>query len=186
MNYQTQKQLLAMRFSCALCGYGSKLDLEECPGCGRLKTNENRQPTEPENHANKRILEAFANALPVAESYLFVCEHCRYQTRRQLGECPECGRGKFAKFDVSARRDGAGFRAERTVSNSSEVGRFLLMLGISLLIGAFFLFLGFEPSGNRRMGRPVYGVGENWQIALVFFLTGVGAGLAGFILKNRT
>lgn len=181
MNYETRKQLLAMRFSCALCGYGSKLDLRECPGCGRLKSDEIRKTGAPEKAARPAaidgVFESFANALPIAESYLFVCEQCRYQTRRQIGECPECGRRKFAKFDVPARGDGGDLRFARAASNRSQIGTFLLIISISFFIAAFLTFIRFGSTGDNSRDRIV--------TVIIFLVFGFGSVVAGLIVKNK-
>lgn len=190
MNYETRKQFSGFNFRCAFCGYATKLDLTECPGCGRLKRVDKPKNGEsvfkPHSRANEDISKSFANALPVAESYVYVCEFCSYQTFTALGECPECGRRKFAKFEVSvSRRAGADFRDKRASVDKSEIGKFLLIISISFFAAAFLTFFGFGPSGRNNRGAIVADAGENWHIAAIFFVLGIGSVIAGVVLKNK-
>ena len=92
MNLITQEQLSIILFNCSFCNYQSKLDLRECPECGRINDA-------PKSKINKRERATLA---PQAKSRVYQCEHCQYQTRNPLWECPECGRLKFAKITASA------------------------------------------------------------------------------------
>jgi RNA polymerase subunit RPABC4/transcription elongation factor Spt4 len=189
MNYETQKQVSGADFSCAFCGYWSKLDLTECPNCGRLKRNDKRKtgapPDTPLRAETKGFDEAFARALPVAESLLYVCENCRYQTPRKLGECPECGRRKFAAFAVPANgANRANFRVKPVSINKPEIGKVLLVFGGSFLFVALLVFIGYGPAGRNRHTELIANVGENWHIAGIVCLIGIGLLIGGIILKN--
>ena len=190
MNDEPQTRLSSLNFRCTFCGYASKLDLTECPDCGRLKRCENRQKGEPTTASRSRvddeIRESFANALPIAEIYVYECAHCRYQTSRALWECPECGRSKVARIAVSARRNNnAGFRQRHTPIDKSRIGKVLMISSIGFFWVALLIFLGRGPSGPYRRTEQIAAVGENWVGALILGVAGIAFIIVGIYLKNK-
>jgi hypothetical protein len=110
MNSITQKQSSKILFNCLFCGYQSRLELEECPDCGRIKRDSKpglkhsgaRRELQYQSAANSKLNAPMTGEPPATKSCVYECEHCQYQSRNYLHECPECGRLKFAKITALA------------------------------------------------------------------------------------
>jgi hypothetical protein len=181
-NFQTS--LTANIFNCEFCGYQSKLDLCECPGCGRLR----RHSTAPNNRRPETPGFQTANFTAVSDNIprfeqktVYECQHCRYRTPNRIGECPDCGRQEFvetaAAVEIAAAVCG-NHRSDRAVVGISLIG-----IGIGLFGAALFIFMGLAPGQTTRTAIRVAAAGDNWIGALVASVIGAVLIVVGARLK---
>jgi hypothetical protein len=108
MNSIAEEQISKIIFNCSFCNYQSRLDLTECPECGRLRRVSAPQfdhrrgavgyQLKHRENIGSGVSLFTSEPQAAAVTYVYECEHCHYQTRNCLFECPDCGRLKFAKI----------------------------------------------------------------------------------------
>lgn len=115
MNSITQKQFTNIAFNCSFCSYQSKLDLKECPGCGRVKRvskqtiNQSGRAVDLQ-YQNREIISFNTPLNPTTQepkNFYYECTHCHYRKPKYLRECPECGRIDSTKKVFLASESGA-------------------------------------------------------------------------------
>jgi RNA polymerase subunit RPABC4/transcription elongation factor Spt4 len=174
-------------FNCEFCGYQSKLDLSECPGCGRLRSNSKM----PKNPRGKTLGFQSANFTAVSENMtrfaqknVYQCRHCRYQTPNRIGECPECGRQELVETLAAIEIFNADSNNQKIEIDKSALGTYLLALGLGSLWIAGEAYLGYGPSPHDiEVTMRVAAPGEQWLGALILASFGIVLFIAGAWLK---
>ena len=191
MNIAIQ-QFSTIIFRCRSCRYESKLDLSECPGCGRVERGspqtsvERRELIELQSQISAEIkFGTSAARVPAAETIadVYECEHCRYRTRQSVGECPDCGRQKFEKKSAAVKADG-NFQ-ENPVEAKHKPGSVPLNFGAISLLTAFEIFMGVQKTAFGNDYEKTAEIGEYWLFALIPAVVGVVFVAIGVHLKIK-
>lgn len=197
MRKSTNKNSTFINFICDFCGYDSSLDLRECPGCGRIRRKpktSNKSGGEPVYAAKRNALHLeaatpFSAQLSTPVTFIFECQHCRYQTPTEIFECPECGRCKFSSFaSVFAGANNPDAEPDQRGDKPPKKRNWFEALGSGFLILAFqVFFVGYEISGFSE-GKIVYRdykIGECWFGALCLAIAGIVLYVHGRRLEKK-
>lgn len=192
MNALTQQFSTAV-FNCEFCKYQSKLDLRECPECGRVKKSakiSTRQSAESEKIQTQTAANVpFGTPYfcePSAASYIFECANCRYQSRNAfLHECPECGRLKFEKKPASKETKTGNDFEENAGEEIPGASHYALKFGGIFLLTAFELFMGVQLSDFGGDYEKTAEIGENFTLACVAAIPGIVFVLIGLHMKIK-